>query len=60
MPEKFEINRSNDGQYYFNLRAPNNEIIATSEMYTSKQNCENGINAVKRYAPSASIEDNTE
>jgi len=33
MPEKFEIKKSKDGQYYFNLIAPNNEIIATSEMY---------------------------
>jgi uncharacterized protein YegP (UPF0339 family) len=59
MPEKFEINKSKDEQYYFNLKAPNNEIIATSEMYTTKQNCENGINAVKKYAPNAPIEDNT-
>jgi hypothetical protein len=59
MPEKFEIKKSNDGQYYFNLIAPNNEIIATSEMYTTKQNCENGINAVKKYAPNSPIEDAT-
>ena len=41
MAEKFKIKKSKDGQYYFTLQAANNEIIATSEMYTTKQNCEN-------------------
>ena len=59
MPEKFEINKSKDGQYYFNLIAPNNEIIATSEMYTTKQSCKNGIESVKENAPTARIQDNT-
>jgi uncharacterized protein YegP (UPF0339 family) len=57
--EKFEINRARDGQYYFTLIAPNNEIIATSEMYTTKQNCQNGIDSVKRNASTARVDDNT-
>jgi len=59
MAERFEIKRSADEQFYFVLIAPNNEIIATSEMYTTKQNCKNGIESVKRNAPSADIQDNT-
>lgn len=59
MAEKFEINKAKNGQFYFTLKAPNNEIIATSEMYTTKQNCEKGIDAVKRYATAAQTEDNT-
>jgi uncharacterized protein YegP (UPF0339 family) len=55
----FEINKSKDGQYYFTLKADNHEIIATSEMYTTKQNCENGIDSVKRNAPSSNVKDNT-
>ncbi|MCK4364914.1 MAG: YegP family protein [Thermoplasmatales archaeon] len=42
-----------------NLVARNNEIIATSEMYTTKQSCINGINSVKTNAPRAPIRDNT-
>ena len=42
------------------LKKPNNEIIATSEMYTTKQSCQNGIDSVKRNAPTARINDNTE
>lgn len=57
---KFEIKKSKNGDYYFNLRSKGNgEIIATSEMYSSKQNCINGIAAVKRDAPVAGIEDLT-
>ena len=35
---KFEIKKSKDGQFYFNLLARNNKIVATSEMYTRKEN----------------------
>ncbi len=58
--EQFEINESDDGQFYFTLKAANNEIIATSEMYTSKQNCQNGIKSVKTNAPNAEIVDTTD
>jgi len=57
--ERFDINESSDNQFYFNLVARNNEIIATSEMYTTKQSCINGINSVKTNAPRAPIRDNT-
>ena len=57
--ERFDIKRSSDDQFYFNLVARNNEIIATSEMYTTKQNCINGINSVKENAPRAPIRDTT-
>lgn len=35
---RFEIYRSADEQFYFNLIARNHEVIATSEMYTRKEN----------------------
>jgi hypothetical protein len=46
MAGKFEIKRATDGQFYFNLKAQNGEIILTSEMYTTKANMHNGITAV--------------
>ena len=58
--EQFEINKSKDGQFYFTLKAVNNEIIATSEMYTTKQNCQNGIESVKTNALNAEIVDTTD
>lgn len=48
-----------NGEYYFNLRAKNFEIIGTSEMYKSVQGRENGILSVKHNAPIASIHDLT-
>ncbi|UZO81538.1 YegP family protein [Aquimarina sp. ERC-38] len=57
---KFEIKKSTNGKFYFNLRSKSNgEIIATSEMYNSKQSCKDGISAVKRDAPNAIINDLT-
>lgn len=43
----------------FDLRAGNGEVIATSEVYTSKSACENGIESVRKNAPVAAIEDQT-
>lgn len=37
MAGKFEIKRASDGQFYFNLKARNGEIILTSERYTPRQ-----------------------
>jgi len=36
-----------DNQYYFNLKAGNNEIILQSEGYVSKQGALNGIESVR-------------
>ncbi|MGG3841606.1 YegP family protein [Anoxybacillus kestanbolensis] len=56
---KFKIRSSRDGQYYFVLIAPNNEVVATSETYSTKQKCKEGIEAVKKYAMGADVEDET-
>jgi uncharacterized protein YegP (UPF0339 family) len=59
MPAKFEVFKDKSEQYRFRLRAPNNEIIATGEAYTTKAACMNGIESVKTNAPDAEIEDQT-
>ena len=43
----------------FNLKAGNGEVIATSEVYSSKDACLNGIESVKKNAAVAEIEDQT-
>lgn len=55
---KFIVKNSKNGQFYFNLKAANGEIIGTSEMYTTKGACDNGIDAVKR-ACAGGVEDQT-
>jgi len=52
---KFELYRDRAGEFRFRLKARNGEIIATSEGYTSKAACENGIESVRKNAPQAEI-----
>jgi hypothetical protein len=55
---KFIIFKDKKGEFRFNLKAPNGEIIATSEGYTTKDSCKNGIESVKKNAPIAEVKDN--
>jgi uncharacterized protein YegP (UPF0339 family) len=48
---KFVISKTKNGEYHFKLKAGNGEIILTSETYTQKANCENGIESVRTNAP---------
>ena len=55
---KFAIKTTKTG-IMFNLKASNGEIIATSEVYTTKAACQKGIASVKKNAPIAAVEDQT-
>ena len=49
---KFTVFKDTAGEFRFNLFAVNGEnILRSSEGYTSKQGCINGINSVKQNAP---------
>lgn len=54
---KFEIYRDNKGEFRFRLKAPNGEVIAIGEGYTTKTACMNGIESVKKNAPIAEIKE---
>jgi len=56
---KFELKTASNGKPYFNLKASNGQVIGTSQMYESESGRNNGIESVKKNAPSASIEDET-
>ena len=51
MAGKFELRTSSNGQFRFNLKAGNGQVILTSELYTEKRGALNGIESVKRNAP---------
>jgi hypothetical protein len=53
-----KMNAKNDN-FYFNLKAPNNQIIGTSQMYTTAQSRDKGIESVKANGASKSINDKT-
>ena len=47
---KFEIKKTKSGQFKFDLKASNGQVILSSETYKSKTSCKNGISSVKRNA----------
>lgn len=58
-PGMFEIKKSRDGRYVFNLYARNHVIVATSKVYSSASKAIIGANSVIANAPKANIEDQT-
>ena len=54
---KFEMYQDKAGEFRFRLKARNGQIIATSEGYTTKNACENGVESVRKNAPEAAVEE---
>ncbi len=55
MAGKFELWTDKGGQYRFNLKASNGQVIATSEGYSSKASALNGIESIRKNAPDAPV-----
>ena len=55
---KYVVKETNTG-IKFDLLASNGQVIGTSEVYSSKAGCLNGIESVKKNAPVANVEDQT-
>lgn len=45
---KFVITKRKNGEYQFNLKAGNGQTILSSEGYSAKAGCENGIESVRK------------
>lgn len=45
---KFEITTRKNGEFQFNLKATNGQVILTSQGYATKANCLNGVESVKK------------
>jgi hypothetical protein len=57
---KFEIYKDKRGEYRWRFVADNGRIVAMgSEGYSSKHNCENSVNIIKRQASMTPVEDKT-
>lgn len=57
---KFQLYQDRSGQFRFRLKARNGEIIAFSEGYRLRSSCENGIDSVRKNAPEAAVEADSE
>lgn len=55
----FEIKKTKDDRYVFNLYASNHVIVATSQVYSSSAAALNGIKSVMTNASKAGVEDQT-
>ncbi|MCK3657172.1 hypothetical protein A4G18_00170 [Pasteurellaceae bacterium Pebbles2] len=44
----YELKLANDGQFMFNLKAANSQVILTSELYKTRAAAENGIASVQK------------
>ena len=47
---KFEIRKTKSGQYKFDLKASNGQVVLSSETYKSKASCKKGIHSVMNNA----------
>ena len=59
MAGTFEIYKDGRGEFRFRLKSRNGEIVASGESYPTKAHVKRGIEAVKRAAADAKIEDKT-
>ena len=55
----FEIFRASGGGFFWRLKGGNGETLCHSEVYTTKQAAQAGVEAVKRVAPTAPVHDRT-
>lgn len=56
---KYEKKVSTSGKHHFNLKAGNNQVIGTSQMYESASSMENGIASVQKNSTTTTIDDQT-
>lgn len=54
MPATYSVHQAVSGEWYWTLRASNGEVVATSEMYSTKEHAERGIQAAVRASGEAS------
>jgi len=59
MAAKFEIYTDAKGEFRFRLKAGNGEVVATGESYKTRDGVIKGVDAVKRAAAEAEIDDKT-
>ena len=59
MGSKFEINKDIAGEFRFKLIVGNNQTVAVSQGYKSKESAMKGVESIKENAALASIEDKT-
>jgi uncharacterized protein YegP (UPF0339 family) len=55
----FELKTGTNGQYHFVLKASNGQVIASSQMYKTREGALKGIESVRKHAADAKVVDGT-
>lgn len=56
---RYERATASDGKFRFNLRAANNQVIGSSQLYATMDSREVGISSVKENGRSTTVKDST-
>jgi len=60
MPYKFEISKDKAGEFRVKFKAPNGEVMFSTEGYSGKASAKNAIESMKKNGPDAEIDDTTD
>lgn len=55
MSYKFEIYEDKGGKFRFNFKAPNGEVMFSSQGYTSKSSLKNSVKSIQKNVPGADV-----
>ena len=53
----YERKTAKNGKFHFNIKSTNGQVIGSSQMYSGESGMNNGIESVKKNAPSAEIKE---
>ena len=56
LEDRYEAKQSESGKFYFNLKAGNHQVIGTSVMFASEDDCKAAIETLKAEAAEAEVE----
>ena len=56
----FEIKMAANGKYHFVLKATNGQVVGQSQMYAAESGAKNGVESVKKNAPTAVLKDESQ
>lgn len=54
---KFQVKKTSNGEFRFNIVASNGQVVATSETYKALASAKSTIESIKKNAASASLEE---
>ncbi|HQT54896.1 MAG: YegP family protein [Phenylobacterium sp.] len=60
MAYKFEISKDKAGEFRVKFKAPNGEVMFSTEGYSSKASAKNAIESMKKNGPDAETDDTTD